>query len=676
MKNNGILFIWLLAVINITQAQQPSNIDDVLEEILANLTELSDEERLTDVNQLRFELEQLHENPISINRSKMIVFVNIGLITLTQYQALQNHILKYGPLLELQELKRVEGFDSATILRLKPFITFDRFIDYNPRKSFKAGKQDVLLHAERVFPAPIGFGGNQPAYRGTPFRWFLRSTFKINHQLKAGLNLESDAGEGWLWDPNAQKFGVDQISGYVQFSGKGALKKMIIGDFKAGFAQGLSFWKGLAFGKSVNSVPIRKVGSGIRPHSGVDEFNYLRGLGLTLGFKNWESHVFASYRKLDATPINDTVDLGFQTILQSGYHRTPTELNKVGNLSEFLGGVHLNQSHSSFRWGGSGVFQAFNAPLFQGQNLYQRQDFQGRQNFVVGLNMDYKLNNLLFFTEVSMSANAKGASLAGLTLTPDKRLAFSIFHRWFQTGFQPISSNAFGEASSNTNENGVYLGWECAPNKRHRINGYIDFFSFPWLKYGVDAPSDGSEWLVQYTLSPSESWESLIRFRQKTVDKNSPVHPAGTLPKSHQQFRLQTSYSPFENWTFRCRLEYVFIKYPYSSSGQLFYLDILYQPVGKKWSADARLAVFNALEYEARIFAYERDVYYAYSVKPYYGQGQKVYFNMKWKVYRFLTGVFRLEHVIFPFQSTIGNGNNQIAGNQRAGVKLQLRFRW
>jgi hypothetical protein len=357
----------------------------------------------------------------------------------------------------------ISGIETSTIRMLKPFISFDSFIKTNEvstKAILKESKKDLLIHYQRILETPNGYIGSQPAYAGDLSRIMVRWNMAFYKKWRMGFNLEKDAGETFGWAPQKRKIVFDHVSGYLQFRGNGILKNAIIGDFNAGFGQGLTFWKGLAFGKSANSVPIRKVAPGIRPHTGIDESLYLRGLGLIITKNRMIATGFISYRKLDANPLIDTLDNPhvFTTIQSAGTHRTNSEINHAKLLSEFLTGGNVGYKGNKFKIGVTYIYQQLGGELQPRNTLYRIHHFSGNQNWVGGTHLDYSLNNMHFFSEISMSKNQKWAYLAGATLTPDPKFSFTIYNRWFQSGFQPIYSLAFGESSVNRNENGVYFG--------------------------------------------------------------------------------------------------------------------------------------------------------------------------------------------------------------------------
>ena len=96
-----------------------------------------------------------------------------------------------------------------------------------------------------------------------------------------------------------------------------------------------------------------------------------------------------------------------------------------------------------------------------------------------------------FFGEVGRSENGGIAHINGVMLGLDKTISASLLYRDYGKKYQSEYANAFGERSSQ-NEKGVYLGLEFTPNHKFKIKGYADNYEFPWLRFGVDAPTKGN----------------------------------------------------------------------------------------------------------------------------------------------------------------------------------------
>lgn len=86
--------------------------------------------------------------------------------------------------------------------------------------------------------------------------------------------------------------------------------------------------------------------------------------------------------------------------------------------------------------------------------------------------------------------------------------------------FPALYSNAFTESTLATNENGLYVGAEIRPATRWKIAAYWDNWNHPWLKFGVQGPSDGNEQMMRLTYTIKRKMEAYIQYRNKSKEEN------------------------------------------------------------------------------------------------------------------------------------------------------------
>jgi hypothetical protein len=647
--------------------------DDALDHIASAIVEesLKDEsEEFIDLSDLRDQLLYLSQHPVNINSSEIEKLLELGLINFNQKYLIEAYIKEHGKILAIEELTQIKDFDIAFIKSLKPFIQFSGISDnrnINFQQIVAEGKNDLTLHYEFITQKAKAYTDSTPSYLGDPARIMIKYNLKFYKRWRAGFNVEKDAGEQIHWNFKSVKPGFDHQSAFISYQGNGLLKEAILGDFQCGFAQGLTFWRGFSFGKSSNSVPIRKVNSGIRPHSGMDEYNYLRGLGLLFSKRRIQAIGFISFRNLDASPTDSTMQT-FSTISKGGYHRTVNELARSGQLKELLWAASLSYSLPHLKMGIAYAHQLFHANLVAKQDIFSIGQFSGRSNYLLGATVDYSFKNGHAFSEVSGSANGGYAFLVGTVITLDPSFSLGFLHRNYARDFQPISSNAFAESSLNQNEIGNYLGFEYKYSRKIVCNAYTDIFQFPWVKKSTGRPSEGQEILFKISYKRSKKQLFSLRYRFKNTKLN--------FDQIRNQLRLDYDQAISEIIRFRYRAEFHFLNFPDKQMGYLFFIDLILQSPEKPFSLSARYALFDTDNYDTRIYAYERDVYFAYSIKPYYYRGQKIYLNLKYRMRRFFTFSFRISHLKFPYLETIGSGNDLINSNAKTALTFQLRIRW
>ena len=94
----------------------------------------------------------------------------------------------------------------------------------------------------------------------------------------------------------------------------------------------------------------------------------------------------------------------------------------------------------------------------------------------------------------------------------------------------------------------------------------------------------------------------------------------------------------------------------------------------KPFALNLRLQYFETGNYDSRLYAYENDVLYSYSVPPSSGKGFRYYLNLHCDITRKITTWFRLARSVYPGQSSIGSGNDEISGNHKTDFRIQVLF--
>ena len=110
--------------------------------------------------------------------------------------------------------------------------------------------------------------------------------------------------------------------------------------------------------------------------------------------------------------------------------------------------------------------------------------------------------------------------------------------------------------------------------------------------------------------------------------------------------------------------------------GLMIYQDIDYSPMFAKLSGNIRVAYFNTPSYNSRIYAYEDDVLYIFSFGMYSGKGFRTYLILKYKLAKKINVWARYAMFLYPDEDTVGSGLDEINGNKKTDVKLQIRYQF
>jgi hypothetical protein len=96
----------------------------------------------------------------------------------------------------------------------------------------------------------------------------------------------------------------------------------------------------------------------------------------------------------------------------------------------------------------------------------------------------------------------------------------------------------------------------------------------------------------------------------------------------------------------------------------------------RRLSFDARLAYFNAVDYDNRLYIYEQDVLYAFSFPAYYGKGYRHYLLTSYKPSKALEIQLRWARTDYLDRKVISSGLEEIAKPHKSEIKVQVKWNW
>lgn len=641
-------------------------------------------------------LTQLYASPIDLNRASREDLEATYLLSERQLRSLFAYLADYGDLLSIYELQAVPDFDVPTIRRLLPFVT----VAGNPRL-FGALPTPVdnylIIRTERVLEEQKGFSTASPdkngkfptRYQGSASQWYARYRYSRPRAFSVGLTLEKDPGEPLVWQPSTRQYGADYISGHVQVQNRGHWRNLLVGDYQVQVGQGLVLSAGFVLGKGAETVQtVRRPTLGARPYTSLTEYGFFRGATATYALhKKLDITLLASRIRRDANTVAGvTADENVATSLQtSGLHRTLSELADRGSLLETNLGAHLLYHNRQQLQLGLTVLQTTYDQTFQKRDqLYNQYEFTGRHNLVVGIHGSYIWRNLNFFGEAARSAGSETNSggigaVGGILASLTKKLDMAVALRHYDRNFHSFYANAFSEGSRNINESGAYLGLKYVVYRRLTLSSFVDVYRFPWLKYLVDAPSSGFDYLVMARYTPNRKTAFYVVYHDEHKQKNRPG--SKTTPKElvgtiRRTLALNADYTLMPGLTMRSRAQWGDFVYKGNPGSNGF---ALIQDVNvdyRRWSLSGRVALFGTDDYDSRQYVYERDVLYAFSFPAYFNHGVRHYLLAQYGVNRHLTLWLRWARTDLTNQTTVGSDLDQINAPHKTEVKLQARWRF
>jgi DNA uptake protein ComE-like DNA-binding protein len=680
LKMTVYTLVCLLYVGEISAQEIPNQ---VIEQQLETISEADDSD--TEDDSYQQQLQQLRRNPLNLNKCSESDLQVFRWLSDLQIKNLLVYRQLLGFFVSIYELQSVPGWDIESISKTRPFITVSNSTSTleDLKTRLIKGDHNLLLRLGQVFEKSIGFlpvnDTIQPKYSGNPQRLYIRYKYQYKNLLQFGILGDKDAGEQFF--KGAQKKGFDFYSMHLFARDLGIIRKIAVGDFTVNLAQGLLTYQSLAFRKSVDVVNIKRQTEIFRPYNSAGEYNFHRGAAITLGSNSFQFSAFASFKKVDANAVIDTTgnEANVSSILTSGYHRTGSEIADRKNIQQLAAGGRLQYRHGKWQVGINSVHYQLSKPLQKQEEPYNNYAFGGDKLTGFSTDYAYTFRNLHVFGEVASDQKLSIAQVHGLVASVHSRVDMSVLYRNIARDYNSINANAFTENTTPINERGLYAGLSVRPWGMLRIDMYADVYRFPWLKYRVSRPSDGSDYLLQLTWRPNKQVEVYTRFKS---EKKAINYPASGLPfyetedVPRQNWRTHVSYKISSAVTIRSRVEVMWYDQHGKAleQGFLLYGDVFYKPMMRPFSMNMRFQFFDTDGYNSRLYAYENDVLYSYSIPPFSGSGFRWYCNVNYDINKHLSVWLRLARTVLQDAKTIGSGYDVINGNHKTDYKTQLLF--
>ncbi len=679
---------------SITADRDDIGLQDQLEEITIRNEEYYDFIDLID--------ESYTNRRININNASAKVLSMIGL-NREQIDNIEKYKTEYGELSSIYELHLVEGFDSAFIQKISPNIRFDlnrEIHQITSKDLILKGKQTIVFRLNRNLQLSKAYQEDTAIYIGSPDKILIRYNYRYYDRLKVGITLEKDAGEKM----------PDYIGWHAYYGGKKIIKDFVLGSYNLSLGQGLNMSSSFSFSKSLSILQSIRSSHVLRSSSGANENYGLNGVATTLRLPlNSELTAIYSFKRLDGSISKDSVDKEefINTVYETGLHRSFKELKYKDAFTNQVYGISFSKKIRNLSLGIITHQTLLSATNTGKDKPYKLFDFTGNKLSVGGFYATLSLKTIEMFGETSLNLQTQGnapndkrgfAGLAGLRIDPSGSTGITILYRYFSPRYQNFNSNAFSESTSINNEQGVFVGLRSVLSRKIVLSAYADLFKFPWLKYRIDAPSTGCEYMVNLNYKINLKDELSIKYVYKSRMQNYPFDNLSPVvlspdfneigdsltyinkpnlinyPQSNEShtFRLLFSINPTRFLQLRSRVDYNFHK---RDKGFLIAQDVIYKPIAEPFQLYLRYALFDIESFDNRIYMYENDVLYSFSIPVFTGKGSRFYLMSKISFNRIIDFWIRYAYSLYPGKNTIGTGMDEIKGDSKSELKFQIILR-
>lgn len=476
-----------------------------------------------DLNHLYDELLAIWENPIDLNHCSEEDIHALPMLTLYEKEALVEYLLRYRPLDALSELLMVRGWTPYSLQKVRDFVCLTDMEAKKPKdkQTWKSGKWQVKQKLNFRMGAELA----DCDYVGS----MASHAYQLSYQQRDwqfGFCLDKDEGERW----------GDHGGGYLEIKDLPYVRQVVVGDYRIHFGQGLTVSSGLFGGKSQAATSLLSQTQSFRPQRSCAESGYFRGAAAVVDFSEKASLAFCiDWQKID-TNLEDSV---FRSIKTDGLHREDKDLAKKDNVQRLCLGLRQQFRHEQFQWALNAFYYHFDHAWHAEWQAYNHYYFRGKSAANFSADWRWRIGNVFWGGECAFDHLGHWAAICHLNIKPHSDIALFLSLRRFQAAYQAPFAATFSEKSQVCNEEAVFLSGHFVLLKNCVVSCYVDAYRFPWLRYGVNAPSLGWDSQLDIDWQASASVRVTWRYKEKRQEKNvlAEASPVGVRPIQGQVTR-------------------------------------------------------------------------------------------------------------------------------------------
>lgn len=634
-----------------------------------------------DVEMLYERLSDVYDVPMewnSITRSQLedLLFLPDELIENLLYYA-----DVYGPVRSIRELVMVPGIESP-MLRILPeiLVVNDELDSVKWTDAFKYQAHKAFIRTDFLAEQRRGFLKSDAPYKGIPVRMLAQYRYSAGSNFRAGVALESDAGEPFV---GGLARGFDLYRFCAQLSELPVVERVVFGSYKASFGHGLLFGD-MSYGskeyKLLNTTDAR---NSVVGYSGVSEAPSFFGVSASANIelknrKELKVSALYSYSPLDADMANGV----WHSVITTGYHRTFKELTRRGSLFLHTLGADISLRSRLFHVGITAYGGFFSLPAEPKSITSAAIDFYGDKQFGASLHYKFRGKGLRFSGETAVSGLGAMATVNELHISPASTSVVIVFeHRYIAQRYHQFwakTSLVSGEVNA---EHGGSVAMKFPVGKGAWITAFADVF-LPLRSTSVTSNRDiGYETVLAFNaLYRDIHAEAKLRYSTRPrwhhveTDKLSfPSTERVALLRCKLRYPVSTAVSFVTGW--HANLAHSLPRHEQKPTfGCMVYHDVCYLPSKVPFSLRSRLAFNYSPTWDNRFYLYEYDVSAAGFSPAMYGVSLRWLLMLKYQLPKYFVLSARVAQSVYFDRDVISSGNDQINSNHRTDFHLSLSY--
>jgi hypothetical protein len=344
-----------------------------------------------------------------------------------------------------------------------------------------------------------------------------------------------------------------------------------------------------------------------------------------------------------------------------------------------MAGSHVRWRTETVNIGLTAVYYSFGGKEYKPDPKAYNLFYMREKNYYnTGINYGFRKKRFSFQGEIAIDADGKWATVNNFLLNPASSVDWILSYRNYARDYNAFYAKGFSESSKVQNETGFYTGIKFHPFSKWELSAYVDLFLFPWLKYGVNSPSSGTDGLAQIIYKPGKNLQMQLRYKYKQKSKNV-IQENGNetfvLPYEQHRWRYQTAYALHARWETKTQADYnLYNDYSQRQKGWSLTQSISYSSAKSNFQIDGSLGYFHTSDWNTRISIYEKNILYAFSFPNYYGEGIRFYSVVKWKIAKSATLYLKIAHTKYFDRTVISSDLEEIQGKNKTDLYCLIKY--
>lgn len=660
--------------------------NEVEEEILSIFEtqedEMSEEIFTSERESLLGQLEKYRKRKININSSEVDILKNLGLLNDFQIFSIKKYVKKSGAILSYSEIEHIPGFTAQVRAKISPLISLGK--EEMKKGNFKNILSDLNSRYYKKFIVAEGLESDKSGYNRTKYRFsdeYIMLKYNADYLNRWELNIiaEKDAGEP-IVGKNKIPIG-DFISASFAIYNKRVwnweVKKLVIGDLKASFGQGLSLSNSSFLAISNGENGYMKISDPLSIYTSSNEVNYLRGMGATICYKNLSITPILSYRGIDASISNKG---GYKTIYKTGKHSSDALIESQNSLKETLLGINIELLEKKIKWGFSFCGYIYNRECDTEIQYYNKYQLYNKFHYNISSDFFTLIGKLRVYGEVGYSSasglvkdnNGAFAGLIGGNLNWGKN-KIALLLRYYSPKYIAPHAGAYSSISQVANQEGITLNIDGTLYKKLYYNSNIQYTLYPYYRYNIKGGSSSLKMMFKFGWSDKSYFTSANNEFYFTISHNTntkyldnksdrEINNNGIEKEMILRYKISTRKKITEWMT-------LFLKGEYNSNkGGAAEVYFKISTLSESLNLNLGATLFNVPTWNGRVYLYEPDLPQTFSVSSLYKKGYII----------FGTGSYRFSpHFSISFKLSFNTQIEQDDKNftQSMWVKCGLRLK-